>query len=166
MALTANWEPLVGVIVAASTVLGGLMAGFFFAYSVSVVLMLDTLSPSTYTRVMQSINEKIMNPTFGFVFGGAAIVPIVGAVLVIIDGLWMSLSGQLFLAGVIIYLVGTAGVTVLVSVPLNDDIETWPIESPPDDWEVVRARWSLWNHIRTGGAIVSFGLYVAATLAL
>ncbi|AUV84083.1 DUF1772 domain-containing protein (plasmid) [Salinigranum rubrum] len=142
------------------------MAGLFFAYSVSVVLTLDTLSASSYTRVMQSINEEILNPLFGVSFGGAIIVPTVGAFLVFIEGLWTALFGQLFLAGTVIYLVGTAGVTLLVSVPMNNTIAGWSIESPPTGWEEVRARWKRWNHVRTVAAFISFVLYVVATLSL
>lgn len=166
MVLIGNSEPLVVLLVATSTVLCGLMAGLFFAYSVSVVLTLDTLAASTYTRVMQSINEEILNPVFGVVFGGSIVVPVVGALLVLVDGYWTGLSSQLFLAGALVYLIGTAGVTVVVSVPMNDYIETWSIETPPDDWKDVRARWALWNHVRTGAAVVSFVVYAVVTLML
>jgi uncharacterized membrane protein len=159
-------EPLVALFVAVSAVLCGLMAGLFFAYSVSVVLTLETLSASTYTRVMQSINEEILKAVFGVAFGGAVVVPAIGAVLVIAGGHWATVSGQLFLAGALIYLVGTFGVTARVHIPMNDYIATWSAESPPDDWEAVRARWIRWNHVRTAAAVVSFALYVGSTLLL
>lgn len=62
------------------------MAGFFFAYSVSVVLALETLSGSEYMTVMQEINDKVLNVVFGVVFFGAVIVPIGGTVLVVVRG--------------------------------------------------------------------------------
>lgn len=61
------------VLLAVSVVLSGLMAGFFFAYSLSVVLALETLSASEYVTVMQEINDKILNVVFGAVFFGTVI---------------------------------------------------------------------------------------------
>lgn len=68
---------LIVVLLTVSTVLVGLMAGLFFAFSVSVVLALDTLPASVYTRVMRSINDAILNAVFGVVFVGAVVVPTV-----------------------------------------------------------------------------------------
>jgi uncharacterized membrane protein len=133
-------ETPVVVLLAVSAVLGGLMAGFFFAYSASVVLALRTLSASEYTTVMQEINEKVLNVVFGIVFFGAVVVPIGGAILVVLQGYWTTLSGLLFLAGVIIYLVGTFLVTARIHIPMNDRIATWSPVSPPDEWVTIQAR--------------------------
>lgn len=165
MTVVGSLGVLFVLLVATSTVLGGLMTGLFFAYSVSVVLALDTLPGSAYVRVIQSINEKILNVVFGMVFGGAIFVPIVGAAIVIVRGYWTTFAGQSYLAGVIIYLVGTAWVTIRIHIPMNEYIATWSIESPPDDWSVIRSRWGRWNHVRTIAAFVSFVLYITAVLS-
>jgi len=158
-------ETPVVVLLAVSAVLGGLMAGFFFAYSASVVLALRTLPASEYTTVMQEINEKVLNVVFGIVFFGAVVVPIGGAILVVVRGYWTTLSGQLFLAGVVVYLVGTFLVTARIHIPMNDRIATWSPVSPPDEWVTIQARWGRWNHVRTTAAVVSFALYLAAILS-
>jgi uncharacterized membrane protein len=150
---------------AVSAVLGGLMAGFFFAYSASVVLALKALSASEYTTVMQEINEKVLNVVFGIVFFGAVVVPIGAAILVVRQGYWTTLSGQLFIAGVIVYLVGTFLVTARIHIPMNDRIATWSPVSPPDEWVTVQARWGRWNHVRTTAAVASFALYLAAIVS-
>ena len=157
-------RPLVFLLVV-SAVLGGLMAGFFFAYSASVVLALRTLSASEYTTVMQEINEKVLNVVFGVVFFGAVVVPIGSAIIVVLLEYWTTLSGQLFLAGVIVYLVGTFLVTARIHIPMNDHIATWSPMSPPDEWATVQARWGRWNHVRTTAAAVSFVLYLAAIVS-
>jgi len=154
-------RPLVFLLVV-SAVLGGLMAGFFFAYSASVVPALRTLSASEYTTVMQEINEKVLNVVFGVVFFGAVVVPIGSAIIAVLLGYWTTLSGQLFLAGVIVYLAGTFLVTARIHIPMNDHIATWSPVSPPDEWATVQTRWRRWNHVRTMAAVVSFGLYLAA----
>ncbi len=156
---------LVGLF-AASTILIGLMAGLFFAYSVSVVLALETLPASAYTQVMQSINEKILNAVFGIAFGGAIVVPVVGTLVVFAGGHWTMTYGQSFLMASLIYLVGTVGITSRIHIPMNDSIETWSVESPPDDWRTVRSRWAQWNHVRTVAAVVSFVLSLVATASM
>lgn len=156
---------LVFVLLVASTVLVGIMAGFFFAYSASVVLALETLSASAYTTVMQPINERVRNPAFGLAFLGAIVVPVVTAAVVVLQGDVTARYGSLFLAGVVVYLLGTVVVTVAVHLPMNDAIATWSTASPPDDWTAVRARWTLWNHVRTVAAIVSFVLSLAALVS-
>ncbi|WP_158413687.1 anthrone oxygenase family protein [Haladaptatus cibarius] len=153
---------LLGPLIAVSTIFTGLMAGFFFAYSVSVVLALDTLSAATYTTVMQEINEKVLNAVFGVVFFGAVVVPAISMVILVFWGDWTTLSGRLFLVGVVVYVLGTFAVTMRIHIPMNDDIATWSSASPPDEWAEVRARWTRWNHVRTIAAVVSFASYLAA----
>lgn len=162
--LGSHGTPFV-LLVATSTVFGGIMAGLFFAYSTSVVLALDTLPASAYVRVIQSINESILNVVFGIVFGGAIFVPIVGVAVILVRGHWTSLSGQSFLVGALVYLAGTAGVTIRIHIPMNEYIATWAAESPPDDWSAIRSRWARWNHVRTIAAFVSFVLYLTALLS-
>lgn len=153
------------VLLAFSAVLGGLMAGFFFAYSASVVLALRTLSGSAYTTVMQEINERVLNVVFGVVFFGAVVVPVGSAIVVVVQGYWTTLSGGLFLAGTVVYLVGTFLVTMRVHIPMNERIATWSPASPPEEWATVRARWARWNHVRTTAAVVAFALYLAAVVS-
>jgi uncharacterized membrane protein len=158
-------EP-VALLLAVSAVLGGIMAGFFFTYSASVVLALDRLSASTYTTVMQEINETVLNAVFGVAFFGAVVVPAVSAAVVLLRGDWTTQYGRFLLAGVVIYLIGTFVVTMLIHIPMNEYIAMWSASSPPDDWVAVRSRWARWNHIRATAAVVSFVLYLAAIVSL
>jgi uncharacterized membrane protein len=158
-------NPLV-VLLVVSAVLCGLMAGFFFAYSVSVVLALESLSGSEYIPVMQEINEKVLNIIFGTVFFGAVVVPIGGTILIVLREALATQYGQLFLIGTIIYVVGTFLVTVRIHIPMNNRIATWSSTSPPDEWTTVRARWRRWNHIRAAAAVISFVFYLTAVLSL
>lgn len=157
---------LVILLLTVSAVLCGLMAGLFFAYSVSVVLALETLSASVYTTVMQEINEKILNAVFGVVFVGAVVIPVISAAVLGFHGDWTAQYGQVFLAGIVMYLVGTVAVTIGIHIPMNESIATWSTASPPDEWATVRARWARWNHVRATAAIISFVFYLAALALL
>ncbi|WP_227378782.1 anthrone oxygenase family protein [Haladaptatus halobius] len=164
--LNALSGELVVILFSLSAILGGLMAGFFFAYSVSVVLALETLSASAYTTVIQDINEKVLNVVFGATFFGAIVVPVGTAAIVLLQGDWATWYSRLFLVGVVVYLIGTFAVTMRIHIPMNEEIATWSPASPPDEWAAVRARWARWNHIRTIAAIVSFVLYLSAIVSL
>jgi hypothetical protein len=61
---------------------------------------------------MQEINDEVLNPVFGLVFFGAVVVPLGVTALVVLQGAWVTRSGQLFLAGTVVYLVGTFLVTM------------------------------------------------------
>ena len=50
----------------------GLMAGFFFAFSVSVMKALGRLPPAQGIAAMQSINVVVINPVFLIAFFGTA----------------------------------------------------------------------------------------------
>jgi uncharacterized membrane protein len=154
-----------GLLLAVSALLGGLMAGFFSAFSVSVVLALQTLSAPAYTTMLQEINEKVLNVSFGVVFVGAAVVSLGGAAVVLFQGHWQTLSGQLYLAGMVVSLTGAFLVTAGVHIPTNERIATWSPVSPPDEWATVRTHWTRWNHVRTTAATVAFVLYLAAMVS-
>lgn len=51
--------------------LNGLSAGFFYAWSVSVILGTKKVGDLTYLETMQNINREILNPLFYIVFFGA-----------------------------------------------------------------------------------------------
>jgi uncharacterized membrane protein len=150
----------------ASTVLVGLAAGFFFAYSANVVLALGTLPGSTYTSVMQPINESVRNAAFAVVFFGTVVVSALGVVAMSLRRELATRHGLLFLGGAVVYLIGTVAVTATVHVPMNEYIATWSVADPPADWVAVRARWARWNLVRTVAAGVSFVLYLATVVAL
>ena len=61
------------VLLAASTVAVGLMAGFFYAYACSVMVGLDRVDDRTFIVTMQWINATVRNAAFAPAFFGAGI---------------------------------------------------------------------------------------------
>lgn len=75
-----------GTVGAVATVVGavgcGLMAGFFFAFSVFLMAAFDRLGPAAAIAAMQAINRTIVTPLFLLVFLGSGLacgVALVGA---------------------------------------------------------------------------------------
>jgi uncharacterized membrane protein len=136
-----------------------LMAGFFFAYSVSVMRGLDATDPLAATLAMRNINALIRTPLFFFAFFGALGLPLLAALVAPRRSVML-----LALGGALAYGLGAFLVTVTVNVPMNDVLAA---ATPTADnatllWRGYSPRWTLWNHVRTVTSVVAFALLTAA----
>ncbi len=61
------------------------------------------------------------------------------------------------MAGAAVYLVGTIGVTMVLNVPLNNQLAVMDVNAAAsaDAWLAYVRDWTLWNHIRTIAALVA-----------
>lgn len=85
--------------------LAGAIAGFFYAYSVSVMWGLDAAEPAAAIRAMQGINERVRNAAFAPAFFGTPVVALVAAAL------WFAAGRRepaLLLAGWVLFAAGRA----------------------------------------------------------
>lgn len=132
----------------------GLMAGVFFAFSTFIMRALARLQPTQGIAAMQSINRTVINPWFLGVFLGtaAACILLAGAAL----WQWQQPGTVYLLAGSLLYLIGTVLVTMVFNVPMNDALEN--VDPASSDaagqWASYLVRWTAWNHVRTGAALV------------
>jgi uncharacterized membrane protein len=149
-------------LVRAGAVGSGLMAGLFFAFSVSVMPALRRLSPSSGLATMQAINRAILNPVFMLVFIGTTLV----AAALAVSTLWTWDEGgaALRLAGGLCYLIGAFGITAAYHVPRNNAIDTLDptSETSAAKWSTYLAEWVPWNHVRAAASTASLILLVVA----
>jgi uncharacterized membrane protein len=136
-----------------------LIAGFFYAYSVSVMPGLGASDPLAATLAMRGINAVIRTPLFAFSFFGALAFPVVAGLLA-----RRRAVAILAVASGIVYGVGGVAVTFTVKVPLN---EVLAAASPtaaraPDLWRQYATPWTTWNHVRTLASIIAFALVTTA----
>lgn len=140
----------------------GLIAGTFFAFSSFVMPALGRLAPAEGVRAMQSINVVVLNPLFLAVFLGA------GVACALLAGAspwtWSRPGAGLRLAGGLLYLVGTIGVTAVCNVPRNDALAKLDASSveAAAAWARYLASWTAWNHVRTVAALAAAGLLTLA----
>ena len=134
-----------------SAVVGGVL----FAFSSFVMKALGRVPSSEGIAAMQSINVVVINPTFLGTFMGTAVLSLLVAALAIKG--WGMPSAPLFLAGALLYLVGTFLVTGLGNVPLNDQLAAVSATDPEaiSVWRHYLDRWTLLNTIRTGAAVAA-----------
>ena len=60
------------------------------------------------------------------------------------------------------FFVGDMTVTLTRSVPLNKQVQSWAVDSPPADWASVRDDWERYHTLRTALIVVGFALLAAA----
>jgi len=138
------------------TALGcGLIAGLFFAFSVSVMQALARLPSAEGIAAMQSINSAIINPLFLLVFLGTT----AGCALVMVTSLarWHSPGSVYLLVGGALYLVGSLLVTIVCNVPKNEALASVAPADPDGAglWAGYLASWTTWNHVRTVASLAS-----------
>jgi uncharacterized membrane protein len=154
-----------GILYAASlaTALGcGLVAGVFFAFSTFVMSALRRLKPEEGIAAMQSINVLVVTPLFmTALFGTAAACLGLTAWAVISSNRLMT---ALVLAGCVLYLIGTVGVTMVCNVPLNNRLARLHPQSAGAAayWAKYVTRWTAWNHVRTSAALAAAALLTVA----
>jgi len=147
----------------AATLMTGLMAGLFYAYSCSVMPGLGRTDDRSFVGAMQAINVAILNGWFALIFGGALLLTATTAALHL-AGAGRSALPWIF-AALVLYLV-TLGITMRVNVPLNDQLQAAPSETA-DGLRLARASfedvWNRWNLVRT---VTNTGAFAALAVAL
>lgn len=147
------------------TALGcGLMAGFFFAFSICVMRALGALPPAQGIAAMQGINVAVINPWFltpFFVIAVACVVLIIASLL-----RWHDSGTAYVLAGGLFYLIGTFLVTILFNVPRNNALAA--VDSASTEgarlWARYLTAWTAWNHVRTVAALAATAAFTIALM--
>jgi uncharacterized membrane protein len=144
----------------AATLLLGVMAGFFFAFSFDVAPAMRTLDAATYIPTQQAINSTVRNVPFAIAYFGSAFVPLLAAI-----ALWLAGRKRMAIAWLVLGIVYLAGVFVLtreINIPINNAMAQWNPLAPPAGWDTMRDDWNAANLVRCVVACLSF----AAALAL
>jgi uncharacterized membrane protein len=140
----------------------GLVAGFFFAFSVCVMSALGKIPAAQAVAAMQSINIVVINPWFLLAFFGTAVACLAAIATALAH--WDDPRALYWLAAGILYLVGTILVTMRLNVPLNNALAAHAPASPEAAklWVHYLSRWTMWNHVRMGAALMSAVLFTLA----
>jgi uncharacterized membrane protein len=154
---------LLAVLLAASTVAVGLMAGFFYAYACSVMVGLDRVDDRTFITTMQWINATVRNAAFAPAFFGALLLTVAASAVALrsrhSSRVWVLVAALLYAAAFL--------VTMTLNVPLNEQLAAAGHPDQISDLAAVRAAfegpWLRWNLLRTTFATASL---IALALAL
>jgi uncharacterized membrane protein len=156
-------ELTVQIALIAAAFLCSLVAGFLFAFAVVVMPGIRTLPDAEFIRSFRQMDAVIQRgqPLFGLVWVGSVLALLAALALGLgqLDGLPRVL---LMLAGGV-YVLGVQLPTMLINVPLNNELQAMDIASADDGTyrsarEVFETRWNRSNRIRTALAAVTTGL--------
>lgn len=134
-------------------ILTGLSAGFFLAWSVTVIPGTKVISDRSYLEAMKSINKKIKNPIFFILFFGPAPLLIYNATNL----------ETLAITAAVTYLTGPIGITMTKNVPLNNKLDAQDLDQLSCEEEsyfrqIYEPTWNRWHYIRTFISVISFVL--------
>ncbi|MDJ0796859.1 MAG: DUF1772 domain-containing protein [Calothrix sp. MO_167.B12] len=140
----------------------GINAGIFFAFSTFVMKALGKQPPAQGIATMQSINITVINPWFMVVFLGTGATCILLTISLLLK--WHQPSAIYWIAGSLLYLIGTMGVTIAGNIPLNDALAIVAPASTEGTilWARFLTDWTFWNHIRTVAALLASILFSIA----
>lgn len=143
------------------TVMTGLMAGIYFAFSVFVMQSLAQLPAHEGVRAMNAINAVIVKTMFLPLFFISSIAHLGLFIFVL-----MTETESTFLLGGAgaVYVLGMFFTTLLGNVPLNNRLAKYRdvSEKQTDVWNDYLQRWVRLNHIRTVSCTVSMVLMLVA----
>ena len=146
-------------------ILFGAIAGFFYAYSVSVMPGLNFLDPKDAIYTMQNLNYGTRNALFLFTFLFTPIICAGLAFILLLIG--EKPAGTLLFLAIGIYFAGSFIPTISISVPMNHAIEaldasTLSTQEALKVWQNYSADWAFWNSVRTIMALCALGFSGAA----
>lgn len=155
------------IILIITTLLTGLMAGLFYAFSFSVVLGLGKLPDAEYIRAFQHINIEIQNPVFLSCF--------MGILLLLPLSTYMHYTKPatpqfwLLLAATLVYFIGVFGVTIAGNIPLNNAIDAFKLDgasagSISAQRTAFEHKWNSLNMVRTIASTLTLLLSITACL--
>jgi uncharacterized membrane protein len=144
-------EPLAAASLTAAVITVGLMAGLYYAFTISVMPGLAQAGDQVFVAAMRQINRAILNGWFAIGFGGSAVLAAIAALLHRGDPAlpWI-------VAALLLY-VSTRVITVSVNVPLNNALDASGGLDPAAVRAAFEDRWVRWNTVRTVVCAAAFG---------
>ena len=143
-----------------------LVTGFIFTYAIIVMPGLSKLSDKEFLKAFQVTDAVIQNkqPIFMLIWVGS-IVSILSLILISIAYVGLSETWLIVLVA-LIYLLGVQGITILIHLPLNNQIQKLNLEKLKDENLKnerlnFETKWNFFNNIRT-----TIAFFVSLTLLI
>jgi uncharacterized membrane protein len=142
-----------------SIILSALVAGMFHGPWVALSRSMRTFTPEVFLAIVDRMNRN-MAPAMT-VLMPATILSIIPVLLLSyrMRPLTFYLSATAFALFVVALLV-----TVLVEVPIVEEIVTWKVSSLPSNWQQLRDRWMRFHIIRVVAGFASLVLLVVGAI--
>jgi len=161
--MSQSWTILICSIAILS---GGIVSGIFFAFSDFIMKSFASISETSAIDAMTEINRRVYRSIFII---GIWAVALLGALL-IYAGMYHTEPAVSFwlIAGGSIYIIGVVAVSFLFNIPMNHKLQSLGSNNPnsSDYWKRYLTKWTRWNHVRSGSAVISTACYLVALYIL
>jgi uncharacterized membrane protein len=164
---TAFGSAVRAITLACATLTTGLVAGVYYAYTVSVNLGLAGQPDASYVATMQAINERIENPLFFASFFGAALFPLAALAA---HYSRRPRSGRFWLVALacVLYIGGGFLLTMFVNVPMSYQLAAVDPDAPArvlaEARDAYEGPWNFWNGVRAVFTTLAFVTLLGACL--
>ena len=139
-------------------ILFALVMGVFWGTWFSLSRTMNELSAETFIAVGHQMIQNLGGPM-------AILLPLtLLSALVTLALLWQGVRAAAFwwlLAGFLL-MVAALAITLVVEVPIDNQIKAWTAATLPGDWRSIQSRWELFHTIRT---FLSIAAVVAVTIS-
>lgn len=137
----------------------GLLAGIFVGYRMGVQYSLPVIGASSFVQLQQIIHLHYVK-----------FMPSLGAIallsstfwLIVIRSQWRTLEFWMVAVSACLILVLTAA-TWTISAPLNNELMTWSVATPPP---ALRDIWAPWDRVNTLRSVLATAAFLLETTAL
>jgi Domain of unknown function (DUF1772) len=136
-----------------------LVTGVFWGTWFTLTRSIETFSPAEFIHIGKTTIANVAWPM-------RVLMP--ACILFMLLSAWLypeKKSPGFFLSMVACVLIIVALlITLLVEVPIDNQIKTWTAETIPSDWGAIRERWQRFHTARTFVSLVSFGTLTIAII--
>jgi uncharacterized membrane protein len=156
MERTTTWK----VTTLAGLFLLTLVTGVFWGTWFTLTRSIETFSAAEFIHIGQTIIRNVAWP-MRILMPACILFMIVSASLVTEKNsprFYLSVTACLLIVIALL-------VTLLVEVPIDNQIRTWTAETVPTDWTTLRARWQVFHTARTFVSLASLGSLILAVLS-
>jgi len=143
-----------------SILLSALVTGVFWGTWLGLSRSMSSLTPETFLTVGHTMIGNL--GTIMAILVPAALL----AVAVVLFLLYRDRSTRAFyltLAGFVLFIIALL-ITLIVEVPIDNQIAAWTATTLPDNWQELRDRWDLFHTIRSWASVFGFALLLGGAL--
>jgi uncharacterized membrane protein len=137
-----------------------LVTGVFWGTWFTLTRSIETFSASEFIHIGQTIIRNVAWPMR--ILMPACILLMITSVSLIPKknsiGLYLGIAACVLIVVALL-------ITLLVEVPIDNQIRTWTTETIPVDWTTMRARWQLYHTARTFLSLASLAGLILAVLS-
>lgn len=142
-----------------SILLSALVTGVFWGTWLGLSRSMASLSPETFLTIGHTMIGNL-----GTIM--AILVPVsILSVVVVLYLLYRARSAALYLtlAGLVLFVIALL-ITLIVEVPIDNQIAGWTVTSLPANWQQLRDRWELFHAIRSWVSVFGLALLLGGAL--